>query len=552
MSDDLRDEELLKAIREGIEAEPQWLVVLDGADNLATFDIDIWSNNSHVSERLLDYIPCSRTGSVIWTSCDKMILDIVGGGTNAILLRQMTPGEACMLFEIARNQETKTTDATHLEVLLNELDWLPLAIFQAGCFLGKTATSIDGYLSELAHLAWCSKVVNDYATWSESYLSSNLLRVWIISTRYIYQHSEVAYAILHTLAYFSSQDITSELVEAAVSNNLSRKGDTPSTRLQEIETAVVLLQEVSFMRSSMNELGELRYSIHKTTQEAARIASATVINILKTSITQGSNPNLQVTSSIGSDQSLNSFAPESTNSPFFHTAIKIVTNPIHDNARRSINRYGNYLIHTLQLSYTAEKQGRKREAAELFMLLSGYFSKQQAWRDMETVVRKSLELRTEVLGEKHTDTLWSFGTLASSLYAQARYKEAAEMFSHSWALRHEVLGAIHPHTIWSMSFLAIAYGMQGQYREAESIFVPLLALKQELLGKRHLDTMATMCNLAVTYYGLCRYDETEEMLNFVLAFRMEVLGGNHPETSRARHNLSVVRQTRLALASRLS
>nr|CEG03303.1 unnamed protein product [Fusarium acuminatum CS5907] len=249
---------------------------------------------------------------------------------------------------------------------------------------------------------------------------------------------------------------------------------------------------------------------------------------------------------------LNNLPDDEDDSRFIDIAITIMTKLLQDDAKERGTPDNNIFAHALYLCNVVDRQGKKQEAARLFVLISAYSCKQQAWRDMEKVAGKALRLRTEDLGEKHIDTLWSLGDLASSLYAQSQYREATELFRRLLALRQEALGAEHPHTIWSMGSLAITYGMQGLYGDAENIFVSLLAFQQKTMGEKHEDTITTMCNLAATYFGQCRYDKTEETLISVLAFHLEVLGDTHPRTSQVKRNLSQVRQVRAASVSNLS
>ncbi|KAK6725399.1 hypothetical protein SNK04_004204 [Fusarium graminearum] len=53
----LDGEELLAAVRERIEAETRWLLILDNADDLALFGVDEKPNTSRKTTSLFEYIP---------------------------------------------------------------------------------------------------------------------------------------------------------------------------------------------------------------------------------------------------------------------------------------------------------------------------------------------------------------------------------------------------------------------------------------------------------------------------------------------------------------
>ncbi|KAH6986591.1 hypothetical protein EDB80DRAFT_874621 [Ilyonectria destructans] len=66
----LDGEELFVVVRERIESEPPWLLVLDNADDLALFGV---GQTSDKSASLLDHVPRGPTGMVLWTSRDERI-----------------------------------------------------------------------------------------------------------------------------------------------------------------------------------------------------------------------------------------------------------------------------------------------------------------------------------------------------------------------------------------------------------------------------------------------------------------------------------------------
>src|SRR5882757_1154023 len=59
-------------------------------------------------------------------------------------------------------------------------------------------------------------------------------------------------------------------------------------------------------------------------------------------------------------------------------------------------------------------------------------------------------------------------------------------------LRRDVLGERHPDTIRSMASLAATYHQQGRSGEAEEIKVKVLELRRDVLGDRHPDTIESM------------------------------------------------------------
>ena len=85
---------------------------------------------------------------------------------------------------------------------------------------------------------------------------------------------------------------------------------------------------------------------------------------------------------------------------------------------------------------------------------------------------KVLDLRRDVLGDKHPDTIRS---MADHLQRHTMYRGGIRRMRRSTVevldLRRDVLGDKHPDTIQSMASLAATYHAQGRYKEAEKMYV---------------------------------------------------------------------------------
>jgi hypothetical protein len=75
VTDKLDGEELLMAVRERLESDTDWVLVLDNADNLGLFGVGRSKGTSQKAEgapSLYSFIP-RTTGIVLWTSRDEMV-----------------------------------------------------------------------------------------------------------------------------------------------------------------------------------------------------------------------------------------------------------------------------------------------------------------------------------------------------------------------------------------------------------------------------------------------------------------------------------------------
>ena len=107
-------------------------------------------------------------------------------------------------------------------------------------------------------------------------------------------------------------------------------------------------------------------------------------------------------------------------------------------------------------------------------------------------VERALELRRQVLGQKHPDTLTTMHTLASLYDDQAKFDQAQPLFVELINLRRRALGVEHSDTLDSMQKLAGVHLAKGAYAEAEALMVKTLDAKRRTLGRDHSSTLGAM------------------------------------------------------------
>ncbi|GAB1317573.1 Violaceus kinesin [Madurella fahalii] len=513
--DKLDGEKLLTAVRERIESGPAWLLVLDNADDLALFGVGRTSRNTSYrqaeeSTSLYDYVPKVGAGTVLWTSRDERIVGTLVGSQRGIQVGKMSPDEARILLETSRNEKIGIEEAVDAEKLLEELQWLPLAISQAGAYLRRTSTPIREYLSKLAKgkERWRLLKATEFDRHRRPDVPNSVLETWRISIERIRRDNKVAYRILHVIAFVNNQDIPFEVMEAAgLFGDKEEEGESgePAGNKDRVVEAVTRLKEFSFL-GMCKDRGNMRsYEMHKLVQEATRYGL-----------------------------SVGNFEDESY---FSNAALQIIAKLFPQPKRETWAECEKYIAHAVQVGEWAETCKRV-EVSNLLARVSDYLYDRGRWREKESVDERAYKLRREVLGERHPDTIQSMANLAVTYRAQGRYKEAEPMGVKVLELRREVLGERHPDTIRSMANLAVTYHAQGRYKEAEPMGVKALELRREVLGERHPDTIRSMANLAATYHAQGRYKEAEPMEVKVLELRREVLGERHPDTIQSMANLA--------------
>lgn len=97
-------------------------------------------------------------------------------------------------------------------------------------------------------------------------------------------------------------------------------------------------------------------------------------------------------------------------------------------------------------------------------------------------------------------------------------------------IRKQVLGPEHPDTLTSTANLASTYWDQGQLNEAEELGVQVLELQKQVLGPEHPDTLTSMAKLAYIWESLERVQDALALLKECVQLRTKILSQDHPHT----------------------
>ncbi|KAK3305293.1 uncharacterized protein B0T15DRAFT_574665 [Chaetomium strumarium] len=439
LADGLDGPELLTAVRERIEADPCWLLILDNADNLAAFGVGRTQSGRDqgqgVGEKhsLYNFVPRGPAGTVLWTSRDEQISGSLVGAQRGINIARMTDKEAMTLLETVRNRKIDEDELDDAAQLLAELDWLPLAVSQTAAYIRRmnwSLTDIEG--------PGCRTV---------------FLETWDISLQQIRRENEMAYDILHVLAFLDSQNIPLEIMIKAAAlrkENMTddRQGDESARSVSfgsdseddddEVLHAAIRLQEFSFLHLRTSEGMSQAYEMHKLVQEAAQYA-------------------------------LSRRDRRKDEASFSKLALRVVVDLFPERRRELWWECEEYVVHAQRAGEWAELCGEEIEASDLLSRVSNYMYDRGRWREKEPVDKRAYEFRQKRLGKRHPDTIWSMASLAVTYRAQGRYEQAEKIKVEVLALRRDVLGEKHPDTLRAMYDLAITWKSRQQGLEALSM-----------------------------------------------------------------------------------
>ncbi|KAK4062137.1 uncharacterized protein Triagg1_10012 [Trichoderma aggressivum f. europaeum] len=493
LSTSLEGEEFLTTVRDGIESNPPWVLILDNADNLGLFGVDHSgqdaSNRGEHALNLEKFIPRGPRGQVLWTSRDERIAGGLVAARRAIEIPKMAPDEAKELFESIRNNQENSDAAKDVDELLEELEWLPLAISQAAAYMKKTLTSVEKYVERLKD------------------------ETWNISMNYLQAENKMAYQILHIHAFLDNQNIPTELIKQAAlysdgtnDTELSQEAHSDDSSSDsdreddEILEAVVRLCDFSFLNVQASGDGNRAYEMHKLVQEAMRYG-------------------------------LGRKERKKEEEYFLVAALEITTNLFPGNRLpEEWNECDKYITHAQRACDNNTETMKIMATVAITHHLLGKL--EESGEMMEKVAR----LRQEILGNEHYDTLQSkrilatiySDTVSNFSHRAGKYKEAEESMTKALILLREVFGHKDPNTLWSMGKLAMIYQRLGRDEEAEGLAVETLALMREVFGDMHPYMVDTTWVLAIRYHTVGRQEEAEEMRAKTLELQRRITGDDSP------------------------
>jgi tetratricopeptide (TPR) repeat protein len=500
------------------EDNGSWLLVLDNADDKEIFFGSARRSQSQDGlqqqlSKLAQYLPQSAYGSTLITTRDRRIGEKFAERDQPIIVPPLEVADATSML---RSRLPNHLDWRPAEVaeLLQSLQYLPLAIAQAASYISEEEIALKEYLELFRSEDADSKYMLEqdyYDSSSHSDMRNSVFQTWKISFDQIQHQAPRAAEILSLMSMLNKQSIPARLLQDEEESFVT------------FNKALQTLKNFSLIHE---EQAQNTYGIHQLVQ----LSMQWWLNQEKT-LTRWQGKALEVLfKNCPSSHSIEDWKAWQTISPHV----------------------------TIVRGYRFQRAEQKLQYANITSRLGGYY-KALGWYEMALKMEEdALNIRLELLGENHRDTLTSMNHLANVLSDQGKFKQAEEMHRQALGLRKVVLGQEHPETLTSMSNLGLVLSRQAKYAEAESVHRQLLRLRERVLGKEDPSTLTSMNNLAAVLSDQGQNEEAEEIHRRVLWLMERALSKEHPPTERSKNNLawvsaasqeeqrSVVRTARLA------
>ena len=518
------------------ESAGRWLLIFDNADDIDLCVAKGDDDDDAKSRKLIDYLPASSHGSIVFTTRNRRIA-VKLAGNNVVQIKEMDDGHAKeMLKKCLINPSVLTTSSDRTTTsLLEQLTFLPLAIVQAAAYINENEVSLSEYLELLQDTEQ-----NVVEILSEDFEDEGRYRgtknpvasTWLISFEQVRSNHPLAAEYLSFMSCVNPKDIPQSLLPPTQSKKMAADAlGTLSAYLFVIRRPAEHSLDIHRLvhLATRNWLRKEDHLMEWTCKAIARLEEVFPSD-------EYNNRSLWREYLPHARYVLESEVLEEVMKTKEALRWKFARCLYKDERFAEAEREFVQVVQTNSSVLGAEHPDTLSSVANL----ASTYRDQGRWNEAEELQVQVMETRKVVLGTEHIDTLASMTNLSSTYREQGRWKEAEELDVQVMEITQRVLGAEHLHTLNSMASLASTYYYQGRWKETEDLQVKVVEMLETLLGPEHPNRLSSLSHLAITYRAQGKWEKAKELFIQVMDTRKRVLGEEHPSTLRSISNLTTM------------
>lgn len=488
------DQRRFAAVKRWLHDHKEWLLVLDNFDN---------SDDSNLLIHQLIPYPCN--GHVLLTTLDQAS----GTRIRAVPVKEMAP-EYGVLFLLRRAgiidaqaplEKASEADRKEAELIVQEVDGLPLALDQAGAYINKTGCGLTRY--HALYLQHSMELLKQRGKYNDDHSESAAV-TFSIAFKKIANTYPDALALLSLFAFLPPGTIPREMIEQGVPIL-----DGPLHALAvdplKLEDAIAILRGFSLVHCHADAL-----SIHRVVR---------TILVAEMSAKQQRLWAVRVVRMVSA----------------------IFPAPQPDNWSLC-ERYLSQAQECAELIHQFQPARREvvylQDAVDLLEHLGSYYCQRSCYQDAEKYLTQALELCEQKIGLEPLDKARVFNSLAILRHKQGKYQEAEKLYLLARTIWEQEPNADLSDTAMVLNNLAALYSTLRKYQEAEDLYRKVRLIDEITVGPNHPDAVATLNNLAFLYYEQGKYQEAEPLLQNVLFIEENEFSNNHSDLANSLNNLA--------------
>ncbi|KAI0399616.1 hypothetical protein F4802DRAFT_29064 [Xylaria palmicola] len=468
---DPRVQAVLRWLRNRTEADDEWLVIVDNADDLR------WG--------LQKIMPKGKRGSVLVTSRDEQSVMLMPKACEKIRVGPMSPeeGTTLLLHHLRLDAETASeTTRSRCDDVAQKLGYLALAIELAGAYIGNDPTpeqalsqylaDYDGHRDELLKMdRFRGLLPTERTVWT----------VWDTTLQRIRdEHADLQLDILLTfLAYFKGTIVQDEVFRLA---SLGMKA--AGTRLENEADRGTLPDIRQYIPVGKNGWDSFRY----------RQCYDVLVRYALLQRVEGAWPGVTMHSLVQwrARQGTQTRPWEWSYMMFIAAACSQMC------AERGQPEFRRHLIvHIPEIDEDYSDGGKNLKKIDGYVerTIAEVYLDEALWKESEKLGLQGLEVSKRNLGAEHPETLASMNNLADTYHSQGRWEEAELLNIQVMETSKAVLGPKHPDTLISMHNLAYTWKSQSRNADAVRLMEDCVRIRRQILGPEHPKTLASVSKL---------------------------------------------------------
>ncbi|KAF3922111.1 hypothetical protein ABW20_dc0110461 [Dactylellina cionopaga] len=460
-----------------IPGNSKWLLILDNADDLETFDVQ-------------EYFPNYGGGAILVTS-RRPEFSYTSEAKKADLEGLDKESAVKLLLRLAQIKDSGEAIENEATTLVKKLGFMPLAISHAGYFMHETKVSLGKYLSYYDEAFMMVQSRKPKVGWN--YRNDTAATTWEISFSKIEKEDKEAASLLLVCSYINPEEIFEHLWE-----------DEQSYKL-EIKNRILLLASYSLVRIVRFGVFFVHPVVHSWARE--RQGQKQRFKAIRGAVmVLGNSSQSEETSRKSNKWDAREERMVASHLEHLHRYLKPNFSYflLHEERRPEIKALL-YSIH--ESAVVLENQGKYDEAMQWY--------------------QQALAGKEKALGKDDPDTLITVNNIAEAFSYQGKYDEAMKwhervltgkqmvlgkddpstLITRALAGKEKALGKDDPSILSTINNIAEVFSYQGKYDEAMQWYKRALAGEEKTLGKDHPSTLSTVSNIGGVFCDQGKYDE---------------------------------------------
>jgi len=194
-------------------------------------------------------------------------------------------------------------------------------------------------------------------------------------------------------------------------------------------------------------------------------------------------------------------------------------------------------------------RGDRHALATLAHNLGGIEHARGNYARAEPHARRSVRLRTALVGAAHPAVAADVAALAAIVEARGRLPEAAKLYRRALAVFERLLGPASLEVGLNLACLAAVEQRRQRPARARALYRRALAIQERVLGRHHADVAMTVNNLAVLERDEGNLGQSAALFQRALDSFVRAVGARHPNAVLARSNRRAIEHEMAAKAS---